>query len=133
MEKLLTKDQIKSINDILIDAYGAGTSITNISQFPKDSLETLGGDSVKPAVSDYINNFNKTGKLSEIARTLVEQARGKNSKYKKFKEAVLAYYGVNTPDQLDPVKKKEFYKYIDAQWKRFKVSLTPPSQKETQQ
>ena len=131
MEKLLTKDQIKSINNTLIDAYGAGTSITNIEQFPKDSLKALGGDNVKPAVSDYINNFNKTGKMLEIARTLVEQARGKNSKYKKFKEAVLAYYGVNTPDELEPVKKKEFYKYIDEQWKRFKASLNP--KKETQQ
>ena len=69
--------------------------------------------------------------IYKIVRELVESKREKNSKYTKFKQMVLAYYGVNTADELDSAKKKEFYKYIDEQWKRFKVSLNP--KKETQQ
>ena len=69
--------------------------------------------------------------IYKIVRELVESKREKNSKYTKFKQMVLAYYGVNTADELDSAKKKEFYKYIDAQWKRFKASLKP--KKETQQ
>lgn len=61
--------------------------------------------------------------LYNTVRNLVEEARSKDSKYKKFKQAVLAYYGVNTPEELEPIKKKEFYKYIDSQWKRFKSSM----------
>lgn len=63
--------------------------------------------------------------LYEIVRNLVEAKRQRNSKYNKFKSAVLAYYGVNSPEELDPKRKKEFYKYIDVQWKRFKTSMQP--------
>lgn len=61
--------------------------------------------------------------IYEIVRSLVEEKRAKNSKYNKFKKAVLAYYGVNSPEELDPKRKKQFYKYIDSQWKRFKTSM----------
>jgi len=61
--------------------------------------------------------------IYEIVRTLVEENREKQSKYKKFKQAVLAYYEVNSPEELDPARKKQFYKYIDTQWKRFKTSM----------
>lgn len=60
--------------------------------------------------------------IYEIVRKLVEEKREKQSKYKKFKQAVLAYYGVSSPEELDPQKKKEFYKYIDKEWKQYKAS-----------
>lgn len=64
----------------------------------------------------------------DVFRHLVEEKRQKNSKYKKFKQAVLAYYGANSPEELDPQRKKQFYRYIDSQWKRFKASMQTTEQ-----
>jgi len=61
--------------------------------------------------------------LYNVSRKIVNERRKRHSKYKKFMQAVLAYYGVSNPEQLDPAKKKQFYKYIDSQWKRFKASI----------
>jgi len=62
-------------------------------------------------------------------RQSIEEAREKKiSKYKKFKQAVLSYYGAGSPEELDPRKKKQFYKYIDSEWKRYKASMETDAQ-----
>jgi len=61
--------------------------------------------------------------MYEIVRNLVESKREKSSKYKRFKQAVLTHYGVHSPEELDPKTKKEFYRYIDKEWKRYKSQM----------
>jgi|SaaInl8_135m_RNA_FD_contig_21_672499_length_258_multi_4_in_0_out_0_1 hypothetical protein len=42
---------------------------------------------------------------------------GDKEAYKKFFEEMLAKFGVESPDELDIEKKKEFFDAIDAGWK----------------
>ena len=47
-------------------------------------------------------------------KTFIE---GSKEEYQKFFKAALKKYGVSSPDDLDDEKKKDFYNYIDANWK----------------
>ena len=41
----------------------------------------------------------------------------KEGDYEEFFQAAMKKFGVSSPDELDDEKKKEFYNYVDANWK----------------
>ena len=47
----------------------------------------------------------------------VEEASGDKEAYQKFFNGVLKKFGVKSPSQLKGDKKKEFFDYIDKNWK----------------
>ena len=46
-----------------------------------------------------------------------EPMKGDKEEYQKFFRAALKKFGVSEPDELDDDKKKDFYNYVDANWK----------------
>ncbi len=71
-----------------------------------------GKNYMKKEYKEYIEE------IYNIDKNLINEK--KKSTYLKFKELVLNYFGVSTPDELGDDEKKKFYKYIDSEWKRFK-------------
>ena len=64
----------------------------------------------------YEDMGNILGRYYEIGETVTEVA-GDKEEYQKFFRAALKKFGVSEPDELDDDKKKEFYNYVDANWK----------------
>jgi hypothetical protein len=56
------------------------------------------------------------GRYYEIGETVSEET-GDKEEYQKFFMAALKKFGVSEPDELEDEKKKEFYNYVDANWK----------------
>jgi hypothetical protein len=56
------------------------------------------------------------GRYYSIGEVVQEKA-GDKEEYQKFFNAALKKYGVSSPDDLKDEKKKDFYNYIDANWK----------------
>ena len=69
----------------------------------------------------YEDMGNILGRYYEIGEThdngSHEPMKGDKDEYQKFFRAALKKYGVSEPDELDDEKKKDFYNYIDANWK----------------
>ena len=69
----------------------------------------------------YEDMGNILGRYYEIGEThdngSHEPMKGDKEEYQKFFNAALKKYGVSSPDDLDDEKKKDFYNYIDANWK----------------
>ena len=64
----------------------------------------------------YEDMGNILGRYYEIGETVSEEA-GDKEEYEKFFQAAMKKFGVSSPDELDDDKKKEFYNYVDANWK----------------
>ena len=64
----------------------------------------------------YEDMGNILGRYYEIGETVTEET-GDKEEYQKFFNAALKKYGVSSPDDLDDEKKKEFYNFVDANWK----------------
>ena len=64
----------------------------------------------------YEDMGNILGRYYEIGETVTEVA-GDKEEYQKFFRMALKKFGVSEPDKLPDEKKKEFYNYVDANWK----------------
>jgi hypothetical protein len=64
----------------------------------------------------YEDMGNILGRYYEIGETVSEET-GDKEEYQKFFRAALKKFGVSEPDELDDDKKKDFYNYVDANWK----------------
>ena len=64
----------------------------------------------------YEDMGNILGRYYEIGETVSEEA-GDKEEYQKFFRMALKKFGVSEPDKLPDDKKKEFYNYVDANWK----------------
>ena len=64
----------------------------------------------------YEDMGNILGRYYEIGETVSEEA-GDKEEYQKFFRSALKKFGVSEPDELDDDKKKDFYNYVDANWK----------------
>ena len=64
----------------------------------------------------YEDMGNNLGRYYEIGETVSEEA-GDKEEYQKFFRSALKKFGVSEPDELDDDKKKDFYNYVDANWK----------------
>ena len=64
----------------------------------------------------YEDMGNILGRYYEIGEQVTE-VEGDKEEYQKFFNAALKKFGVSSPDELDDDKKKDFYNYVDANWK----------------
>tara|TARA_Y100000593_G_scaffold27373_1_gene54742 strand:+ start:28628 stop:29020 length:393 start_codon:yes stop_codon:yes gene_type:complete len=81
-------------------------------------------DDLLSAVQRVLAGKAQEGDVEKIASPVLpvsEKSKPKESKvdteYEKFFLKVLKKFGVNEPDELPDDKKKEFYNYIDKNWK----------------
>tara|TARA_Y100001963_G_C6402931_1_gene274924 strand:+ start:56 stop:256 length:201 start_codon:yes stop_codon:yes gene_type:complete len=57
-------------------------------------------------------------KLTESSlRSMIRNIIREETEYQKFFDKTLKKYGVSSPDELDGAKKKEFFDYVDKNWK----------------
>ena len=74
---------------------------------------------------EQYNEETKMSDWKEIIESKIEQkimARleaesGDKEEYEKFFQSALKKFGVESPAELDDEKKKEFFNYVDANWK----------------
>jgi len=64
----------------------------------------------------YEDMGNILGRYYKIGESVKEVA-GDKEEYQKFFRMALKKFNVSEPDELDDDKKKDFYNYIDANWK----------------
>lgn len=56
-------------------------------------------------------------KIEQKIMAKLEAESGDKEEYQKFFQAALKKFGVESPAELDDEKKKEFFNYVDANWK----------------
>ncbi|GJQ43875.1 MAG: hypothetical protein JETCAE03_33730 [Ignavibacteriaceae bacterium] len=67
-------------------------------------------------------NKLQENKLREMIRQMISELeedlipRKEESPYQKFFKSALKKYGVNSPEELSPKKKEEFFNYVDSNW-----------------
>lgn len=74
---------------------------------------------------EQYNEETKMSDWKEIIESKIEQKimakleaeSGDKEEYEKFFQSALKKFGVESPAELDDEKKKEFFNYIDANWK----------------
>ena len=64
----------------------------------------------------YEDMGNILGRYYEVGEAVNEET-GDKEEYQKFFRAALKKFGVSEPDKLPDDKKKEFYNYVEANWK----------------
>ena len=72
----------------------------------------LGDD---PAVMNALKLANESNLTTDYTNWLPEG--GDKEAYQKFFNAALKKFGVSSPDELEGEKKKEFFDYVDKNWK----------------
>lgn len=56
-------------------------------------------------------------KIEQKVMARLSDETGDKEEYEKFFQAALKKFGVESPAELDDAKKKEFFNYVDANWK----------------
>ena len=57
-------------------------------------------------------------KLTESSlRSMIRNIIREETEYQKFFDKALSKYGVKSPEELEGEKKKEFFDYVDKNWK----------------
>ena len=97
-----------TVNRNMKELTGLSKNFSKIAGEAKSLQERMG--------ALYEDMGNILGRYYEIGETVSEEA-GDKEEYEKFFNAALKKYGVSSPDDLDDEKKKDFYNYVDANWK----------------
>ena len=97
-----------TVNRNMKELTGLSKNFTKIAGEAKSLQERMG------AVYEDMGNI--LGRYYEIGETVSEVA-GDKEEYEKFFRAALKKFGVSEPDKLPDEKKKDFYNYVDANWK----------------
>lgn len=63
-----------------------------------------------------LNGISKS-LIDAVTNVLSEKKSGDKEAYQKFFDKALKKYGVKSPDELSTEKKKEFFNYVDKNWK----------------
>ncbi len=83
---------------------------------PIESVEEwISKDGTRRRVKERDQRKEKSAKLKEWEEAA--EASGDKEAYQKFFNAALKKFGVSSPDELEGDKKKEFFNYIDKNWK----------------
>ena len=76
--------------------------------FDKEQFKQEMDEQIKEAVSLVFE--------SKIKEKINEEKEKDKDAYEKFMKAALKKFGVESPDELDDEKKKEFFDYVDKNW-----------------
>jgi hypothetical protein len=108
-------DSLKRIGKNDASLKKAGLTKKNIGEgFDIDTIdEWVSKDGTRRRVKERDQRkYKKVQEWEEAA-----EASGDKEAYQKFFNAALKKFGVSSPDELEGDKKKEFFNYIDKNWK----------------
>lgn len=121
-----TKDsELFRVLTVLVDLHGFTTNLTSYkkskSKFVK-SLKSIAKSSSNMKKAGFSSREIKYIKKPKKGQNFAEgfnffEAEGDEEAYKKFFNAALKKFGVSSPDELEGDKKKEFFDYVDKNWK----------------
>ena len=97
-----------TVNRNMKELTGLSNSFGKIAGEAKSLQERMG--------ALYEDMGNILGRYYEIGEQVTE-VEGDKDEYQKFFRGALKKFGVSEPDKLPDEKKKEFYDYVDANWK----------------
>ena len=97
-----------TVNRNMKELTGLSNQFSKISNEAKTLQQRMG--------ALYEDMGSILGRYYSIGEVVQEKA-GDKEEYQKFFNAALKKYGVSSPDDLKDEKKKDFYNYIDANWK----------------
>ena len=75
------------------------------------------GEEIAKAIEKENPDMPMDKKMAIATAQAKKVAEEKDQDYKEFFKSALKKFGVSEPDQLEGKKKKEFYDYVDANWK----------------
>ena len=84
----------------------------DIMKFLKSLPEQYTEENEMPSWKEIIES-----KIEEKIMAKLEAESGDKEEYQKFFQSALKKFGVESPAELDDEKKKEFFNYVDANWK----------------
>jgi len=62
-------------------------------------------------------NSKYVGRVKHLTKYLLGEAEEQKSPYQQFFDKALEKFGVSDPSELDDEKKKDFFRYVDDNWK----------------
>ena len=80
------------------------------------TLEESTRDSVRAMIREIIKESAKESTRDKV-RAMIGEILKEETDYQKFFKTVLDKFNVKSPAELDDSKKKEFFDYVDANWK----------------
>tara|TARA_Y100000310_G_scaffold133273_1_gene132181 strand:- start:3148 stop:3660 length:513 start_codon:yes stop_codon:yes gene_type:complete len=90
--------------------------VSDITASPEEQLAKVDNRNVGYVTSESVQEG--TGDGSGTAESKEEEVEeGKDEEYEKFFKAALEKFGVDSPADLEGDKKKEFFDYVDKNWK----------------
>tara|TARA_Y100000401_G_C8298711_1_gene212819 strand:- start:35 stop:439 length:405 start_codon:yes stop_codon:yes gene_type:complete len=96
-----------------------------MSETNKKTEDLVGGfdlsdSSLVSAIQNVIQGTASEEEMEKVKSNLGDtpvQTENKDSAYQKFFKKALKKFGVKEPDELSGEKKKEFFNYVDKNWK----------------
>jgi len=101
-----------TVNRNMKELTGLSSNFSKIASEAKSLQERMG--------ALYEDMGNILGRYYEIGEQVTEGptgGAGDKDEYQKFFRMALKKFNVSEPDELDDDKKKDFYNYVDANWK----------------
>jgi len=97
----------------------------------KEKLEEIGKNIIPKKIKSFNEskrggNTMKKMNMQEL-RLMISEVLTEENGYQDFFKATLKKYGVKSPGELDDTKKKEFFNYIETNWKGKNETLEPVS------
>jgi hypothetical protein len=88
-------------------------------------------DSISASMDDFEDDITESLKVVQRIKEDINrlQTIEEQSSYRDFFQASLAKYGVKSPMQLPPDKRKEFFKYVSKEWAKTKKTAAKPVKK----
>ena len=111
-EAKFSKQLIKQAGGIAFDKRYYQGNMTGAIKAIEKLKKGLSDD---PKVKEMLRIANESNETTDYTNWLPEG--GDKEAYKKFFNAALKKFGVSSPDELEGDKKKEFFDYVDKNWK----------------
>ena len=121
ISKMKIAPAAKKTSRYIANVKGSRSSnpLTGRSKEDRDNIE-FAGNSYQPEDGDYMQEWHdKKGNEHRVKNRdkRMHEVTGDKEEYTKFFNSALKKFGVTSPSQLKGKKEKEFYDYVDANWK----------------
>jgi hypothetical protein len=79
-------------------------------------------DSVETTMDDFEDEITESLQIVRSIKKTISELKtiSEQNAYQEFFKSVLAKYGVKSPTQLPPDKRREFFKYVPKEWSKQK-------------
>jgi hypothetical protein len=98
---------------------------------PNELITGDEADSISTSMDDFEDDITESLKVIQRIKEDINQLRTveEQASYRDFFKAALGKYGVKSPMQLPPDKRREFFKYVSKEWAKSKKVAAKPAVK----